>query len=352
MKTRIFFGFLGLMLLSVSSCADSPAENKEQKDSREESVAGANQLDSFVKPDEQFPDGIRLYSLLVQEDGREENKTLTCFISLSETLDSGDESESHEIIPLTHSEADTLERIPIEGSYRKALLKAAGISEKHRVYLYNYATDKLVVIPVSGLKSLALLNGYSGREDAPFEDYLYHEGLQFESTILDKLKSHYGNHVVVYIGAENPFVSGEMKLIKWKKRKESEWPGKQSAAYLKQFKSLKKNNPLSCTLDSLTYWVRDWGPNEFYRDKRELVVIGPSGKVVYTHLLEQSEGCSMAELNGKYPDYDAKNQFVGQLIKNAGPTFIGFEYYSFSCELFRFLQFPQKQLVLNCDSRH
>ena len=243
-KTRTFFGFLGLMLWAVSSCTDSPAGNKAQKDSREESVVGANPLDSFVKPDEQFPDGIRLYSLLVREDGREENKILTCFISLSETQDSGDDSDNHEIVPLTYSEADTLERIPIEGPYRKALLKAAGISEKDRVYLYNYATDKLVVLPVSGLKSLALLNGYSGREDAPYEDYLYQEGLQFDTTILDKLKSHYGGEVVVYIGAENPFVRGKMQLINWKKRKESEWPGKQSAAYLKQFKSLKKNNPL------------------------------------------------------------------------------------------------------------
>lgn len=351
MKIRRFFGFIGLLLL-VSSCADAPNATKEPEKQSQASVVEVNALDSFIRPEKQFPDGIRLYSLLVREDGPEEKRTLTCFISLSETLDSGDDSGKHAIIPLRYSEADTLERIPIEGAYRNALLKAAGISEKHRVYLYNYATDKLVVMPVSALKSLAILNGYSGREDAPYADYLYQVGFQFDSNILDKLKSHYGSQVVVYIGAENPFVRGEMKLIKWKKRKELEWPGSESASYFRQFKSLKKNNPLSCTLDSLTYWVRDWGSNEFYRDKRELLVVDPSGKMVYTKLLEQSEGCSMAPLNGKYPDFYSKEQFAGHLIKDAGPTFIGFEFYSFSCELFRFLQFPQKQLILNCDSRH
>lgn len=352
MNMRILFYLVGVILLVCSSCADSPSEQKVSKNPSEESVVNTNQPDAFIKPDKQFPEGIRLYSLLVREDGTEANKTLTCFISLSETLDSGDDSDNHALIPLTHSEADTLERIPIEGSYRSSLLKAAGISEKHRVYLYNYATDKLVIVPVSGLKSLALLNIYSGREDAPYEDYLYHEVFQFDSNILDKLMAHYGNQVVVYIGPENPFVRGKMKPIHWKKRKESEWPQEQSASYLKQFKTLKKNAPASFQMDSLTYWVRDWGTNPFYRDKRELVVVNASGEIVYTYLFEQSEGCYLEALNGKYPDFYQKEQFAGQLIRDAGPAFIGFESYSFGCELFRFLQFPDKQISLNCDNRH
>jgi hypothetical protein len=200
--------------------------------------------------------------------------------------------------------------------------------------------------------SLALLNGYSGKDDAPYEEYLYQVGLQFDSNILDKLKSNYGGQVVVYIGTENPFIRREMKAVKWKKRKETEWPGNQSASYLKQFRSLKKNNPVSYKTDTLTYWVRDWGTNEFYREKRELVVVNESGKIVYTKLFVEDEGSSISALNGQYPDFYQREQFVGQLFKDAGPTFIGFEGYSFSCELFRFLQFPKNQLVLNCDSRH
>lgn len=352
MKMRVLPCLLGFLLLLIASCSDSPVQDKAPENHAENLSDKAIDTISFDKQDKPFPEKIQLFSLLIHEDESEENKTLTCFISLSDILYSREDSKNEVFFPLMNSEADTLERIPIEDNYRRLLLKKAGISEKHSVYLYNYETNKQVIIPVSRLKSLALLNIYSNRDDAPYEDYLYHVGLQFDSSILDKLKSNYGDKVVIYIGSDNPFVRGGMQPVKWAKRKESEWPGKQSASYLKTFKSFKKNNPLSFKMDSLTYWVRDWGANEFYRDKRELVVVNTSGQIIYTELLEMSEGCSLTVLNGKYPDFYQKEQFVGHLIKDVGPTFIGFESYSFGCDLFRFLQFPQNRITLNCDNRH
>lgn len=341
-----------LVLIIVIGCTGSPQKSavKSVKVSNVSMDSVKNEMDTSLQK-YTFPENVTLFSLLVHTSNSA-NEEEHFFISISEQLIDVPAVDEEDLIPLTGSEADSLEVIPISHERRAKLLRLARINEKQNVYLYNYKVDRLVVFPLKKLKTAAILNGYASKEDAPFNTNEYHLGILFDTLAIKELNAQYGDGVVVTIADEMPFVRNQMHKIRWKTESSASWPNNKSEFTEKQFVGLSKNKPVSFQLDSLVFWVKDWGQNPNYRSKRQLIILNKAGKKLLETVLVEDEGCSMAPLNSKNKEYENESQWAGLLIKDAGPMYTGFVYFSFSCEYFGFTQFPKRRLYLNCDSRH
>jgi len=279
------------------------------------------------------------------------------FISLSEIYDTGEQPDSLIIPGLQDPQQDNLQCIELDGMFRKKFLSATKISETDQVYVYDYATDKLLVFPVKQLRVFTYLTVYMHTEDCPCSSNDYMIGFKIAHELLEGLGPYYST-VLVAVGEENPFVHGQMKAIVWTKINSADFPSsKASVKIRKQSPGSSKGDAYSYESGDFRFYIQDiLDANNSQVIKRNLLIVDKkTGEVIIESIFVNSEGTSLAPLNFGIADDDGiiqTEQWTGKLLKNEPEVFFGFEWVSFGCPGIQFIDAAKKSFSIKCDNRH
>jgi hypothetical protein len=136
-------------------------------------------------------------------------------VSLSDIDRLSEHPDSLTIPDLTNIENEKYERfsyVRLTSSYRARFLSRTHIAETDKVFVYSYAEDILVSIPVSDLKVVAWLDAYTSPEECPCPEYYYQIGFEIEDKFLTGFENYFEN-TLVHVGKNNPFVRGQVNPI-------------------------------------------------------------------------------------------------------------------------------------------
>lgn len=236
----------------------------------------------------------------------------------------------------------------MNNKYRTRFLKNIGIKETDQVFIYNYPIDSLFIFKVKDLPLIAFLSPYYEGRSASQYDYMIGFGLENKLSIND-FKNFYQS--LIYIGSDNPFETGMMKAIVWKKIDSSLFPTDKN-----DFTKNKKysiGNTYKYIHNNMEYFIQDISiPNEYY-GRRLKIFESDSKKILFEKLYYESEGLSLSPLNFVNSDYmDEVNQWTGTLFKNKAPVIFGFQYHSFDCPEIDFINQNESLIRIRCDNRH
>lgn len=351
-KTQLLVGQWSIacclfLLIGLSSCGNNTASEKKQVEKPQSVEQKADEMGKEAPQNPERPE-IVLFDLQSSDD-----RPKLGFISLSDIDRLSENDDSLAIPDVSAWTYDSAQYFQLDPAYRKRFLHRTGISENDAVFMYDYDADKLVSIPVKKLRVVASLNIYVSPDEAPFSQFDYMIGFEVDRSLLKGFKDLYFNTVLVSIGKESPFVRGQLKPIRWRKTKRSDFPlAKMSRKGRAQLEKKKAGNVYSCTVDSLQYVVQELFHNDRNDSRCLLVLNKKTDRVIFERIYEEGESAGLAPLNYTNPDYGNKEQWAGNLFQNRGPVLFGFVYYSFGCPEISFLEKNAHEIYINCDNRH
>lgn len=253
---------------------------------------------------------------------------------------------------LNDMEKENMEYFKLSSKYRKRFLSKIKISETDTVFVYNYSTDILLSFPVKNLNVAVIYfdkyRSFDECRQCNQDDYMI--GFEINKNLLNGLSGG-----LVYIGKENPFVQGQMKLIIWKKINSNEFP---SAKADFQTTNVMKGNAYLYESNDFQYFIQDLGcTNTRTSWARHLLVIDKKNdKRVIEEVFISGEGGMIAPLNfgidGNEEYVNIQEQWTGKLFKNKPTVVFGFEWVFYSCPCFTLLDSTTGGYIcISCDNR-
>ena len=279
-------------------------------------------------------------------------KNVIHFVSVSDRyrLSEHEDSSSVPNAYLGYRTSPAEQRIRLTGVYRKRCLKATGISETDKVYIYDYDKDRLLRFHVKGLSLIAVLNIYSSPDDNPISQYDYQIGFEIPPKYLQNFKR-YHQHVLVSIGPNNPFTRGQVKPITWTKVDSTTFPAKaQLKVESSWFTNAGRGKVYQFKDGGMIYMIQDITSRNNIVARHLAVVDAKTKIVLFERIFYDSESTSQAPLN--FIEAQFYMQFTGQLFKYHPPVVFGFLYHSFGCPGIDFISQSKSRLYINCDNRH
>jgi len=292
-----------------------------------------------------------VYQLNQAENNRHEP---AAFISLSDSYRLSDHPDSLAIPDLAGKTEEEAHYFKLEERYRNRFLSGTGISETDRVFIYDYAADKLVSFAVKELDVVASISPYTVSDEWPYSQYDYMIGFDVDNAFL-KGFSDYFTTALVSVGKESPFVRGQLKPVRWKKSKPADFPSNAVFPAVIYEEPVEYMTGAAYTSESkgLRYTVQDLLLNGQV-EARRLVVIELKTKAIRCEkIYAVSEGTSLAPLNFVDPDGGKYvQQWAGRLFVSKPPVIFGFQYESFGCPEITFLERGGGEVYIKCDNRH
>lgn len=281
------------------------------------------------------------------------------FISLSDIYTLSENPDSSSVPDIKELGVDQSLSIVLEAEYRKRFFEGTGVSESDNVYIYNYAENKLKTFEAKDLQVIALLDFYASIEEWPFTQYDYMIGFQIDNgQLLDFNENYYD--VFVYIGKENPFISGNLKPITWERAEAkdktllSSVPTDNSFFTDREIANYTVGDIYTYESEGYSYYLKNLFDSNNELFARHLIVLNSGTKqLICERLYDQWEGNGLASLNiqgeeNEYADY----QWTGKLFKGKSPVIFGFQYFSFGCPYITIMNSEEEEVYIYCDNRH
>ena len=287
------------------------------------------------------------------------HETRTAFLNLSEACVMDENS------PYFSPEELTKDTIRIDELQKIRLLKSAGISDTDTIYIYDFGTDSVYTFCVSAFSAIACLNIYAGgSETNDFSDYEY--GLNLG-------RSYFGTgENLVYVGKINPFQTGQLKLMEWRRVAKKKFPVKMKDSLIREntngyytFENCKLGVVYKFSNEGLDYYCQemklippadsvDYGDNV---SARYLVVFDSKNrKVLFEDFYCDDEwgGLTMLNIigNSKFSAGQYGVQWTGRIFKGRSPIIYGFKEFSFGCPAIPFVDKKDRPISILCDNRH
>lgn len=281
------------------------------------------------------------------------------FISLSDIYTLSEHPDSSSVPDIKKLGVDQSLSIVLDKEYRQRFFNGTGISESDNVYIYNYAENKLKTFKAKDLQVIALLNFYASVEDWPFSQYDYMIGFQIDNSQFADFNENYFD-VLVYIGKENPFISGLLKPITWERAATKDKallatiPTDDSFFTDREITDYSVGDIYTYESEGYSYYIKNLFDSNNELFVRHLIVVNTeTKKLVCERIYDQWEGNGLASLNiqgeeNEYADY----QWTGQLFKGMDPVIFGFQYFSFGCPYITILNPNDEEVYIYCDNRH
>ena len=211
------------------------------------------------------------------------------------------------------------------------------IKKTDKVFIYNYRLDTIITFFVNDLPLLAHITQYGADPPISPEDYLIGFDLQDVLPIKD-FTDYYD--ALVYVGSENPFQTGKIKPILWKKIDASQFPKEVKNKVISKINKLYKFQQ-----NNLDYYL--------VNEEQLIIIEANTKKIISETIFEENESASRAPLSFTNKKNENSNeQWTGHLFKNKSPVFFGFLYESFGCTSINFIENPANGIYIRCDSRH
>lgn len=294
-----------------------------------------------------FSQSPRIFSIQQHES---EGKPSFAFISLSDLLICDSDTFPFPFPDISAWPKDSSYKFSLPRITRIGLFKQAGISESDMVWIYDYASNHLLPLPVKTLPLVALLNPYENWENGGFEPSDYMLGFELG---LKEFPQHQNNlHTsLAAISKSNPFDTQGLQKVQWKSIPTEQFPGNG------------KNKP--------TFWATgatvtgtfssDYSNVQVYVQTLQkqssigyhyLIRSKSKAELIEDFYIQSSESSEPAPLNQVDPNGSTGEQWIGTLIKGQPPVLLGLEYYSFSCPKIHVLKKGAEPWWIFCDCRH
>lgn len=284
-----------------------------------------------------------------------ERMTRTAFLDLSESYAIDEEA------PLISPEDFDKDTINISSAQKARLLEAAGILETDTVFIYDFRKDTVYKYTVSELPAIACINIYAmGEGEYHLGDYEY--GLDLGRRDVGEGEN------FTFVGSENPFQTGRIKPIVWKRIARKAFPVKLKPEIIEKgiigaHDFFEYKDAYRFTYGELDYYLQELkriseAPiDEEEIMKRYLVVINSkTKKVLFEELYSESEGVTHTPLILEQEDSTAEEyeymQWTGCLFKGKSAMIYGLYYISFGCPDIQFVDKKDPPITILCDNRH
>lgn len=352
-------GVLLTFLVSSTACNRKVSVTERVTTASKGQVLNTNKVSAEGAPDDIafVANHINDYELYKAEMYELFDKSKLFFVSVSDRYPFSEHPDSLNIPEevFKGKTAGEAPHIPIEGVYRKRLMKRVGIKETDSVFVYNYVTDVLKAYAVKNLKTSAVINIYSS-EDEAVEQHYYMIGFELPNPGTRKFEE---TDNLVYIGAQNVFARGQMKAIHWTDTGKKKFPTHTCKAEKRRRDNIRLENVYYYTQDGFKYYAQETlfdDTVQNYTDIKILhvLVTDRQNNIVADLYIEQSEGESPATMNhfSKVSNEASVSQYTGRLIKGEPLVILGVVWSSFGCEPIYFLNSKQSSMYVNCDNRH
>jgi len=267
----------------------------------------------------------------------------TGFISLSDVYPLSEHPDSSAIPGAGEEEGLSAEQVSLTGKYRHMCLAKTGISESEKVYLYNYQTNRSLVLRVKDLPLIATMNIYGANK--PYTQFDYMIGFEINSASI-KLLGQSTGMVLAAISKKDPFIKKPMQNLKWAEVVGGTFP--EMAAPVGNTRAFKEGEyhvgkMRVAKTDSLTFYCRELLKDDYLFAKQLLVIHSRSKKVIFQNLFYSSESASFASEDA---------QWTGYLFNGRPPVLMQFQCSSFGCPEIIFLKQGTESIYLKCDNRH
>ncbi|MFK7933494.1 MAG: hypothetical protein AB8G22_08285 [Saprospiraceae bacterium] len=227
---------------------------------------------------------------------------------------------------------------------KQTFLKKMQLSPSDTAFVFQLYTDTIQKFAVSELSAIATVNVYAqGDRELSEYDYEFSFGLPVEGR--------FDTESLVYIGKENPFQTGKIKLMIWQQI-DNKFPKKiiSERQYLLNDTPMQTEQAYKFTHQQLTYYLQELVYNKS-RGYRFLAVM-EADEVIYSSLLSESESTYLnpRQIENKRSDYGM--QWTGEIFKGKSPILYGFTGESFGCPPIDFVDRSEPTIIISCDNRH
>lgn len=235
---------------------------------------------------------------------------------------------------------------------RKIFFERINISNSDQLYLYNYVEDTLITREVKNLKLIAKLSAYGFVGSSPSK-HVFMIGFVVKGDFFINWETPYSN-TLVCIGNKNPFITGKLKRMKWKKTERRTFP------YDPEYKSVRDWLKKYCREESFKFETEKF---EYYLQNLYLYDSLNNSRLEARHLVVKGKKTNAIVFNKVYMDGEAASlsaiglkakpqQWTGKLFKNKPPVVFNFLYYTFGCPSIYFLTKEEDSRRILCDNRH
>lgn len=268
----------------------------------------------------------------------------TAFLNLSDTYfkNTYDENEDDENLILKENDLKK-DTIRLNKNQRKKLLQFLNISESDKVFVYSIEQDDIKTFHIKDLPAIACYNIYGSFEDYGNREADYEFGFDLDK----KINNLSWSDNLTFVGKENPFQTGKIKPIIWKKIENNQFP-------------IAKD--LNNKIDLNTYF--------FATEKYDYYLQKSTENISSYHLVILDKISKSEILNTNYYDGEStyltglkiaesenegdiqQSQWTGEIIKNKATVVFGFVGHSFGCPSITILDETEPEIQILCDNRH
>ena len=296
---------------------------------------------SYVQSD------IKLYyasSSYKENDG----KTRTAFLNLSETYFYNKNGNRNKTSILTESDL-TKDTIRLNQNQKKKLITELKISESDKVFIYLMKNDSILSFNIKDLPAIACLNIYDSGNYGNLED-----AYEFGFDLGEKIKD---SDNFVYIGKANPFQTGKLESIAWKKIKNQEFPKKFSSNIIDDrrrwwFNGIETGQSYKFSTNNLDYYIQNLNKDEKLEHRYMIVIDSKTKKIIYENVQIDSESTYLIPLKTENSKELYYSQWTGELFKNKPVVMFGFLGFNFGCPSITVLDETEPTIPILCDNRH
>ncbi len=289
---------------------------------------------------------IKLY--LASSYYKEHNgKIRTAFLNLSETYfentyNENNDREENLILTENNLSKDT---IRLNKSQRNKFLKLSNISESDKVFIYSISNGNIETLKVKELPAIACINIYFHGEDYEKSEFDYEFGF-------DLGKSSYGDFV--FIGENNPFQTGKLTSIIWKRIENQNFPKIINDNIQKWWSdnSYKKGNVYKFSNNNLDYFIQEINRNGRLSTRYLFIVENITNEIVSSKLFSDTESTYLIPLRTENSDGHYESQMTGKLFKDKANIMFGFLSHSFGCTSITVIDETEPSIPILCDNRH
>ncbi|MDP5077631.1 MAG: hypothetical protein NWQ19_06040, partial [Nonlabens sp.] len=160
----------------------------------------------------------------------------------------------------------------------------------------------------------------------------------------------------VYIGATNPFQTGKVQTLNWKKTDSNNFPKLNGNDYINYdaswFEESSLANTYYATMGNYTYYIQEWTLGAYAQQRYLVVVDSVSNEIIHGSYQVDTESTYLLPLITSDKPMDNTNQWTGSLFKNRPPIIYGFVSNTFGCPDVLFLGYKEPPIAIKCDNRH
>ena len=276
----------------------------------------------------------------------------TGFVNLSDSFFryEYDEEGNNITKPILEIYNDSNDTITLNNKQRKQFLERTKVNETDSLFIYDITNDKVLCFYVKNLPVIACINIYFSPREYKREEFDYEFGFDLGKNFT--IGSNF-----IFVGKNNPFVTGELKPIIWKEINKNLIDNtilKDSITInLKnELRGFSLKNSYFFSQSNLKYYLQDFIDENYSRRRLLLIFDAQKEQIIHLEIQKETEGISFNAIKTIDNNIDYGGQFTGKLIKNKNDVFFGFLNYSFSCPSITVLDKTEPKIPILCDNRH